>query len=331
MTDQSKLSPSERAFIDAAKNGDAKRIREALASGVPEDLRDDWNMPWDQTALMYAARGGHLESVQVLLKAGASVSAKDKNARDSMGENQPLHHAMASRNPAVIEELISAGADVNALNMFGDTPLNRAIEENNLEAARLLLKRGATVNLKSKRRCRPPLCAASWAQIPPPAIRDFILLLLEAGADPNAVDNLGRTALYALVTARDIPNEIAVPLLEKLLQTGAKSDCVDKEGDTPLLHAVMYWNPPAVKLLVQAGADTARIYGRGTVLDIAEIDTANQEKQLANLNASKATASGEMVNQLNNVVAIAEDKVRRCKEVAKFLQDAGAKRKAEIS
>lgn len=330
MSDQSKLSPSERSFIDAATNGDVNRIRDALAGGVPVDVRDDWNMPWDQTALMYAARGGHLEAVEVLLEAGASVSAKDQNARDSVGENQPLHHAMASRNPAVIEALISAGADVNALNTFGDTPLNRAIQENNLDAARLLLKRGATVNLKSKRRCRPPLCAAGRAEIPPPAIRDFVLLLLEAGADPNAADHLGQTVLFPLVTARDIPNEIAVPLLEKLLQAGAKPEVVDKERATPLLNAVMYWNPPAVKLLLQAGADVNRLYDRGTALDIVEKDAANQEKQLANLNTSKATAAGEMIEQLNKIIPVAEDKVRRCKEVGKLLQEAGAKRKAKI-
>jgi ankyrin repeat protein len=99
---ESKLSPDERAFMDAAKKGDVDKVREMLGKGIPVDLRADWDMPWDQTALMYAARNGHLEVLRVLLKAGASVSAADKNARDSEGANQPLHHSMASKNLAVI-------------------------------------------------------------------------------------------------------------------------------------------------------------------------------------------------------------------------------------
>ena len=331
MADQSRLSANERAYLDAATNGDATKVRELLAQGIPVDLRDDWNMPWDQTALMYAARNGHLEVVRILLKAGANVAAKDKNARESDGENQPLHHAAAGGNVAVIEELIAAGADPNALNSFGNTPLNRAIEGNNLDAARLLLQRGANVNLKpGRKRYRPPLCAAGWAKIPPTAIRDFILLLIEAKADPNLTDNLGQTALFPLVTARDVPNDIAIPLVESLLKAGAKPDPVEKDGSTPLLNATVYWNPPAVKTLLRAGADANRIYARGTLLDINDQDAANLGNQFNNLSSSLAAAKGEEAQQLHKVIPMVEDKLRRCQEIGRMLREFGAKHKNEL-
>src|SRR3954471_1807072 len=79
----STLPPDQRAFLDAAKAGDIDKVREMLDKGVPVDTREDYTVDRDyyqqseQTALMYAAGGGHLEVVRILLKAGANVNAID--------------------------------------------------------------------------------------------------------------------------------------------------------------------------------------------------------------------------------------------------------------
>lgn len=74
-----KLSENERAFILAAVKGDAGAVNGFLKQGVPVDVRDSetysLGLVWNITALMCAAYNGHLEIVQTLLKAGASVSA----------------------------------------------------------------------------------------------------------------------------------------------------------------------------------------------------------------------------------------------------------------
>eukprot|EP00435_Cladocopium_sp_Y103_P044380 s1805_g12.t1 len=61
----------------------------------------------------YAAIGGHLEVVQVLLAAGAPVEAKNKKGLT------PLHYAACNGHTAIVERLIAAGAVVDAVDDDG--------------------------------------------------------------------------------------------------------------------------------------------------------------------------------------------------------------------
>jgi ankyrin repeat protein len=216
--------------------------------------------------------------------------------------------------------------------------LNHAIQQNNLEAARLLIKRGADVNLKSRKRCRSPLTAAVLSEIPATAVKDFVIFLLEAGADPNGTGDLGETALFWLVTVRKIPNAIAIPLMDLLLKAGANPNHQKpdgsgplQDGGTPLLSAVLYENPPAVKILTQAGADVNRIFKRGTVLDVNAQDMANHERDLRNLSAPDQSLEAKAVEQAIKVRAVFEQKLQRCKGVSKILREFDAKRQTELN
>src|SRR6185369_16712599 len=104
----STLPPDQRAFLDAARAGDIDKVRELLAKGVPVDAREDYAsdreyyQQSEQTALMYAAGGGHLDIVKMLLKAGANVNAIDKMfSREYGGEQTALHYAARQPNVAI--------------------------------------------------------------------------------------------------------------------------------------------------------------------------------------------------------------------------------------
>ena len=113
------------------------------------------------TPLHRAAYVGNCELIQVLLDYGLDV-----NARNADGET-PLVHATYGQ-PKPVRLLLDHGADPNAQAYSGGqfsltTPLHRAIEFGKIETARLLLERGASVEVKDWAG-RTPLDVASGEQ-----------------------------------------------------------------------------------------------------------------------------------------------------------------------
>ena len=83
-----------------------------------------------------AAWDGNIESVKQHLAAGADVNAKD------YGGVTPLHGAVAGGHMELVELLIAKGADVNAMDADGETSVDYAEEEKHKETANLLRKHG---------------------------------------------------------------------------------------------------------------------------------------------------------------------------------------------
>jgi len=302
------------------------------------DVREDFcvhHLQNEQTALMYASGGGHLEIVRVLLKAGASVSTVDKNmAREDEGAQTALHYAARQKNLAIIEELLKAGADINALTTRKNTPLNHVIWHNNLDGARFLIQHGANLSCKiGRKQARSPLFAIVDAirnGVPPEAARDFALFLLEAGAEPNGTGDTNMTAIFLLTLHENIPEEIAAQLLEKLLKAGAKPDWLDKFGAPPLVGAMIRQRPTAVRLLLEYGADVNRISIHGTALDLNEQHTKMFEKELKEFKAQPPPTEPKKAEWHKQGCEYLEDKIRRCKEISEILHKFGAKRKKEL-
>ena len=342
------LTASERAFLDAAHGGDVEKIRELLAAGVSVDVREDACKHFlqnEQTALMYAAAQGHLEIVRMLLKAGADVKATDKSRHgEDIGEQTALHYAARQPNAAIVEELLNAGAGIDALarnkpNKEGYTALCHALEFGQRDNVQLLIRRGANLGSTIGRRTAvSPLCAAagSLSRNSAETVRDFIVLLLEAGADPNGVGGANQTALFSLasrstdIKATVLPEEMTNLLVEKLLKAGAKPDWPDKFGSVVLETALIYQKTGVVKLLLEAGADVNRVFQRGTALDIIERDLANAEKSLAEAKGAPKPADAKGAERQQRLRAVIEEKVHRCKEIREVLGKSGAKRKSEL-
>lgn len=128
------------------------------------------------------------ESVTTCLKAGADLTARDKDGRF------PLHYAAAvNKNPAVIEALLKAGAAPKARARAHDkgTPLHWAADSNeNLAAIEALLAARADLNARDDDK-ETPLHRAARSNENPAAIK----ALLKAGADPKARNKKARTRL----------------------------------------------------------------------------------------------------------------------------------------
>jgi ankyrin repeat protein len=100
-----------------------------------------------------------------------------------------IHEAAANGNIEAVKQHIAAGADVNAKNNWGWTPLYYAAWVGHKEVAELLIANGADVNKEDDDESTPLHYAALKGQ------KEIAELLIAKGADMNAVGDLGRTPL----------------------------------------------------------------------------------------------------------------------------------------
>jgi len=184
---------------------------------------------------MLAIPSGNIEVIQRFIAAGA-----DLNARNGNGET-PLMLAAHEGYHAMCKILIDAGSDVNAAPAQSHGVLEHAIlGGDNFQTVRVLLEAGADPNPKGAR-IMPLLWAAS--SIDKNAICE---LLLEHGADADARDNDEKTSLM-LAAERD-----NVALCELLIRHGANIALRDKTGRTASMIAKEMMRDYAYKFLRDA-------------------------------------------------------------------------------
>jgi len=169
--------------------------------------------------LLDTAGKGDVRKVRELLDRGADV-----NARDEDGVT-PLHYAAYYGFLDAARLLLDRGADVNARDEFGGTPLHYAAGSGHVNVVRLLLDRGADVNARDEDGVTPLHYAAYYGFL------DAARLLLDRGADVNARAKYGVTPLY--LAAREGHVDVARLLLERGADAGARDD----KGRTPLDRA----------------------------------------------------------------------------------------------
>jgi competence protein ComEC len=148
-------------------------------------------------------------------------------------------HAVAYRgDPEQLAALLDAGADPRAPDPWGDTPIYLAIEGGNLDAARLLRWRGASLDVG-----RPPVCAAArFSRL------EALEWLIGAGA-PLAVSCYSGGPLHLAVAAGgDDP-----AVVEALLRAGADPRGRDERGRSPLELAEALRKPRRAAALRLAG------------------------------------------------------------------------------
>ena len=135
-------SESEQAWLFAAKVGEAAQLQQLLAAephllafagaGTPDQVIGN-------TATHWAASKGHVAALEVLLRAGADVHARNN------GDSTPLHCAALSNQLDCAGVLLQHGADAALQDEFGDSPLSLAQRADGRDAlvALLLGKRGS--------------------------------------------------------------------------------------------------------------------------------------------------------------------------------------------
>ena len=142
------------------------------------------SLPQHRPTLHTCAEKGHLDVARDLIEAGADVNAKDNDGFT------PLSICAEKGHLDVARDLIWAGADVNAKDNDGMTPLYMCALGGHLEVARALIEAGADVNAKKDNGVTPLHMCAYTGHL------EVSRALIEKGADVNAKEDDGVTPLY---------------------------------------------------------------------------------------------------------------------------------------
>jgi len=221
------------------------------------------------TALMNAAAGGYIEITKMLLEHGADVSIRSRQGETAITR---ACSAYKKDRPEIVKSLIDHGADIHVtdkrnhnasllylaaqnghtgivsllldkgmdINEKSGIVLGTACEHRHLATTRLLIKRGADVNLADSEGMTALMRAVSQRD------NEMAYALIEAGADANAVTNEKswggdrNVLMFALGTEdffryeRSRPPKVDLQLIERLLEKGADANYTNKAGMTPL-------------------------------------------------------------------------------------------------
>jgi ankyrin repeat protein len=270
-----------------------------VRAGWPEDRGKRFPAGGSKTALLYAAREGHLDVARLLVERGAHLEQADGNGVTPLlaailnAHMFRVERSGKSDHLALAHLLLDAGANVDAADWYGETPLWASVDLRNLEFG--------------------PADKATSVRAEALAL---IERLLAAGADPNA-----RT--------REFPHE-----RRHIVVVVGSVAWVDLTGQTPFLRAAAAGDLTVMRLLLEHGADANIATAAGTTpLMVAAgvnwaVGETYTEGPAALLEAVRLTHSlGNDVNAVNSmgIGAVHGAANRGADEILEYLAANGAR------
>ncbi len=167
-------------------------------------------LPGCANQLLNAAYSGNLSKIESLIKDG-----QDLNQPAVLGGTTALHMASSSGRLDAARLLIDKGANIDIQNTDGLTPLHWAIIFRKTDMARLLMQRGARLDIQDKN----GLTALHHATVH--GNEDIVRLLIESGARLDTQSPQGMTALH--IVAKLGKPEIARLLIENGANTNIRN------------------------------------------------------------------------------------------------------------
>jgi ankyrin repeat protein len=288
----------ETALHTCARAGKTAAARLLIASGATIDVVESWR---GQTPLMWAAGGGHAETMRMLIEAGADVNARSA-----------LQNWERQRTQEPRDKWLPPG---------GLTPLLFAAREGCVECVKVLLDARADVNIVDAESHSAMILALINGHV------DVAAELIKGGIDVNLADRVGRTALYAAVDLHTVPGSnrpapretddvlTSVDVIKMLLEKGAAVDAplraqlpyrtkLDRGGDgvlgpgtTPLIRAAKAGDVTVIKLLLDKGANVKASTRAGVNALMMAANVGTREEDMTGRNKTAKDAL-ETVNVL---------------------------------
>lgn len=174
-----------------------------------------------------------------------------------------LHHACVADREKIVDYIINTcpNVDIEARDNYGYTPLIFAVDSCNVEMVKILIEAGANLDA-SDTSGRTALIHSVEYDFG----CDVVEVLLEAGADTELKNKYGETALMVATMG------CGPKIIQKLLDFGADVNACDNNGWTALFHASMFTCKEVVKQLLEAGAEinAKNICGKTPLIVVTE-------------------------------------------------------------
>ncbi|MCJ7764340.1 MAG: ankyrin repeat domain-containing protein [Thiovulaceae bacterium] len=239
-------------IFETARLGDLIRLTHSVQSYQQLFLTNQEG----QSLLHLAVLSNNIKVVLYLLNKGLDIDREDSDGLT------PLILAMSHpRYFNIVLLLLDRHASIEHISSNGNSALSVGIRNNNPEGAKVLIKRGANINIADNAHTPLSLTHTALLQYPEnaPMYRELETLLLTKGAKVDvSLNSLGWTPLCTTVTkVQDQHNREHIRLL---MQLGADVNYRDLNGRTPLMLAASMGRLPAVEILMSN-------YASATVID----------------------------------------------------------------
>ena len=241
----------------------------------PSVISSRWFLDYTSilSPLSLAAAYSDSELTMLLIKFGARVNQSGYDGRTALhfavgDDSQRMESVKCKSCRSTVEKLLSAGADVNAIDKNGASPLYLACDTGNTELVKMLLSHGANPNIKTRdmypilTTCK--LCKGQYC--------DTVKQLLKYKADVNVRDVTGKTALhYALESSYHHSTDIdkTTVLVQLLIDGGADINSASENGETPFYISCSRGLTSVVNKMLQYGAKVDGINGKKLPLNVA--------------------------------------------------------------
>jgi ankyrin repeat protein len=234
---------------------------------------------------MHGAMSGNVDIVKAILDKGADINARDERGSSaltwaavmdhsevvkllkSLGAKSDLWIASLTGDKDEAKQFLDKGADVNAVDGLGFTPLMNAAKKGRTAVVKLLLAKGADPTAKRPIRNRTAIDDALRG-----GSVEMVVMLLERGTGSLPTSSKQRAAdlIHACRRGR-------IDVVKYLLANGTSANGGDPKGSTPLIAACENGYIEIAKLLVAKGADVNKRGAKGDTALIRSVSRGHLE------------------------------------------------------
>lgn len=193
--------------------------------------------------LSVSAMMGNADLVDLLIARGVKV--EPGVLVDGM---TPLLYGAHFDNRRIVEALLRANANVNALDKNGHCVLTKVLHKKNLPLAHHILTYKPILNITGDDGCNPLEVAVTLGD------QSLVEKMIQQGANVNYVNSKGWTPLMCAIKAN-----APLGIIKLLLDSGAKPNVKTKTGESPMSLAIQIGRQDIVNLLLERGANNEPI------------------------------------------------------------------------